>query len=68
MWRKTNSGDMTAYNTWVAHFGESLGGSGGGNGASANAPEPRTWLLMTVFAGCLLAARRGKLAGWSRQQ
>jgi hypothetical protein len=66
MWRKTNSGDMIAYNTWVQHFGESLAGSGGGNGASANAPEPGTWLLMTVFAGCLLATRRVKLAGWTR--
>jgi hypothetical protein len=63
MWRKTNSGDVSAYVTWVTHFGETSSGVGG----STSVPEPAFSLGLAVGV-CLLAARRGKLAGWSRQQ
>jgi hypothetical protein len=64
MWRKDNS--VGAYADWVAHFGESLSGSGG-DGNDGSVPEPGTWLLTSVGT-CLLAAWRGKLAGWTRQR
>jgi hypothetical protein len=62
MWQKTNSGDPGAYITWSTHFGESSGGAG----AAAGVPEP-TSSLLAVAGICLLAARRGKLAEWTRQ-
>lgn len=39
VWRKTNNGDLTAYNQWHANFGRTAAGSGG---QSSNVPEPAT--------------------------
>jgi hypothetical protein len=51
-WRKTDGGNMTAYNEWRTHFGEPPAGSalGGGNQA---VPEPGS-LLLTIFGGIAL--------------
>jgi hypothetical protein len=65
MWRKDNS--VGAYADWVANFGASLPGAGGDDFGGGSVPEPGAWLLVTLGT-CLLAARRGKLAGWTPQR
>jgi GH35 family endo-1,4-beta-xylanase len=46
LWRKT-TGTPTDYNTWRAHFGQTVP-VGAGVSAPIAVPEPRTWLLITV--------------------
>jgi len=67
VWRKTNSGDMDAYNLWVTNFGRILEGSDGNEFGSSSVPEPAAWMLLTLGI-CLLAMRRGTLTAWTRQQ
>lgn len=61
-WRK-NDGTQAGYDTWRAHFGQSIPGAGSGAGASANAavPEPAT-IVMLTFAAAGWCVRRGRTA------
>lgn len=45
-WRKTNSGDPIAYQTWVTNFG--TGAAGSGSGGAASAPEPSIFGLIAI--------------------
>jgi hypothetical protein len=67
VWRKTDSGNTTAYNEWVTNFGRNAVGLGGsGEVGSSSVPEPAAFSLL-VLSACLLAARRGTLAAWTRR-
>jgi hypothetical protein len=52
-WRKLNIDGEAGYNDFVANFGESLSGSGGGQ-----VPEPTALLLGVLATGAMLAIRR----------
>ena len=55
MWRKID-GTQSGYNSWRAHFGETLG-SGADTSADATVPEPATLVMLIVAsAGILLRA------------
>jgi len=56
-WRKNNSGDAAAYQTWVQNFGNNYApGSGGGSGS---VPEPGFVGLLSIVALSVFASQRG---------
>ena len=60
VWRK-NGGDQSAYNTWRAHFTQTVGG---GNLSPATVPEPAlAFLLMLVPAVGIFRTRRSDSRG-----
>jgi hypothetical protein len=61
VWRKANINDQQGYNTWRAHFGESLGG-GSGDADSVGVPEPAALALMTI-ASLMCWAAGGRKCG-----
>jgi hypothetical protein len=58
VWRK-NDGTQAGYETWQAHFGQSISSAGSGSVVSANAavPEPATSVLL-MFAAAGWRLRR----------
>jgi len=50
VWRKTNSGNLAAYNTWRTNFGNSQAGSGGmTGGGESSVPEPTLiWIVVAA--------------------
>src|SRR4051794_2587620 len=57
VWRKT-AGSTTDYNTWRAHFGQTLGGGSNGGLSQAAVPEPASLIFAVIALTASTTARR----------
>jgi hypothetical protein len=64
VWRKNPGGIYTPddYNTWRAHFGETIGSGAGAGFANSNVPEPTGWLMLLFGIATMFCRRCGDVS------